>query len=780
MSVAVRAALRTVLRRKLESVAVILVVAIAVIGVSSLNLARENFSQSVYSLTLSVTGEVLLIGDFSPEIARDLSSLPSVREVRDLRVAFGAVSQEGELVLVTVMGHGSFARAFRLYLLEGSMPSTKGEAVLYTALRAPSTEQVRASEKVSLLLYDYAKGSLTRHELKLVGTAKGFNHIGRAGQVLIVHEELLREALGERITYLSLSSTGDARSAAAEALRALEERGSPASWYFINTKEENAVVRIVEGATTLFSLPILLLLASVPLISASVGSAFVARDFKLIGVMKALGAGPWELFQQYSLPWIVRGLVGLSLGVVLAPLAAREVYVRAIGDDELGRALYEVYGFSLYPEVLLLYASVTVLLLFLGSLVPFLLAMRVEPIEAIAFSGLYAGRSARFIPSWRGGLRLIYFLRDLAARYWKLATLVLLLSSLLGLSAASAMITSGAAEISERARDRAYNPMDLHIYVNSLEPGSRVVEALEGKLRADAQDYHITYLRTFSGAVEGLGFVPLVASARGNPAVEFPLAEGRYPGKGEAVLSLSVARLRELRVGDVLEFRDGLGRVHQLRVVGISRALHLGGSYVLVSADQFLEIAGESRPSGYGGLAAAVALGGKDGRELVRRLESALSLQLEAEDREGLARSVRSATGLIRGASYSILLVLLLVSLVVAASAIVGDLLARVREVAVMKAIGMGALDLSLISLLQAVLATLLSLPFALIIGYLVAERLARGVATFVPYVEPKVGLEAVLNPLSFLVLAFLYLSLFLVTWAAARRVDVVRSISDI
>ncbi|MCX8196113.1 MAG: hypothetical protein N3F67_03440 [Acidilobaceae archaeon] len=757
------------------------VVMITVIGVSSLNLARENFSQSVYSLTLSVTGDVLLIGEFAPDAVKDLSSLPSVKEARVLRVTFGAVRQNGELVLVTVMGHQSFERAFRLYVLEGALPSAREEAVLYTALRAPSAEQVKPSERVSLVLYDYARGGLRHYELRIVGTAKGFNHIGRSGQVLVVHEDLLREALGESITYLSLSSAGDPRSTAAEALKLLEERGSPPSWYFVNTKEENAVVRIVEGVTTLFSLPIILLLISVPLISASVGSAFVARDFKLIGVMKALGAGPLELFQQYSLPWLVRGSLGLALGALLTPFAAREVYVRAIGDDELGKALYEIYGFAVYPEVIALYALLTALLLSLGSLVPFFLALRVQPLEAITFSGLYAGRSARVIPSLEVGLKLTYFLRDAAARFWKVAALVLVLSSLLGLSIASAMVASGAEEVSERARDSSYNPMDLYVYVNALEPSSRVVDLLEEELKLGAERYHITYLRTFSGAVEGLGFVSLVASARGDPTVEFPLIEGRYPSMKEAVVSQNLARLKGLKIGDVLKFRDGLGRVHELKVVGVSRALHLAGSYVLVSADQFIEIAGASRPSGYGGLAAAMALrDGDDGKDLVRRLESMLSIQVEAEDREALARSLRSTTGLVRGALYSILLVLLLVSVVVVGSVIVGDVLARVREIAVLKAIGMRALDFSLISLLQAIVATLLSLPLAFFIGYIVGERLARGVATFVPYVEPKVGIEAVFNPLSLLALASLYLTLFFVTWIVTRRVDVVRSVSEI
>ncbi|MCX8165351.1 MAG: ABC transporter permease [Acidilobaceae archaeon] len=780
MSLLAKSAVRSVVSRRLESLAVTLVVMIAVMGVSSLNLARENFSQSVYSLTLSVTGEVLVIGSFSPDVVRELLSLDSVREARDLRVTFGAVRQEGELVLVFVMGHQSFTEAFRAYVLEGALPSSREEAVLYTALRAPSAEEVKPSERVSLVLYDYERGGLRSYELKVVGTAKGFNHIGRSRQALIVHEDLLKEVLGERVTYLSLYSAGDAKRAAAEALKTLEERGSPASWYFINTREENAVVRIVDGVTTLFSLPIVLLLISVPLISASVGSAFVARDFKLIGVMKALGAGPLELFQQYSLPWLLRGMLGLVLGIALTPFAAKEVYVRAIGDDELGNALYEVYGFTVYPEVIALYALVTALLLFLGSLVPFFLALRVQPLEAITFSGLYAGGGARVIPPLPGGLRLIYFLRDMAARFWKIAALVLLLSSLLGLSAASAMIASGAEEISERARDRSYNPMDLYIYVNDLEQSLRVVDTLERELKAGAERYHITYLRTFSGAVEGLGFVPLVASARGDPTLEFPLIEGRYPSTGEAVVSQSLARLKGLKVGDVLEFRDGLGRVHELKVVGVSRALHLGGSYVLVSPDQYLTIARVSGPSAYGGLAAAAALGGEDGRELVRRLESALSIQVEAEDREALARSVRSTTGLVRGASYSITLVLLIVSVIVTASVVVGDVLARVREIAVMKALGMKPLDFSLMSLLQAVLATLISIPPALLIGYLVAERLARGVATFVPYVEPKVGIEALLNPLSVMALFSLYLSLFLATWLVTRRVNVVRSISDI
>ncbi|MCS7106621.1 MAG: hypothetical protein NZ902_00715 [Acidilobaceae archaeon] len=526
--------------------------------------------------------------------------------MRAFRFTFAAARQGEELVTLPVLGHESFPQVFKPHVLRGSLPRNKGEAVLYETQWAPEAPRLSYAGEVTLFAYSYVKDRVMREELRLVGNASGLYQIGGLPQVLVVHESLLEEMMGDVYSYLAVDVKGDVRGGAERVLKWLEGRGTRVAWYFVNTPEENAVARIVAGITSLFALPTLVLLLSVPLISASVGSAFVARDFKLIGVMKALGAGPLELFQQYSLPWLIRGGAGMLLALLLAPGFGENFYRSSIQDEELGRAIYESFGFRASAETLVSYAALAFLLILLGALVPFLLAMRVKPVEAITFTGLYAERSAAFVPPTFRPV-LLYFLREPLARYWKLLVLALLLGTLMSLAASAAMIGKGAEELAARAKDSEYMPMDAYVILNALSPDEKLQQKVEEILRPLAQ-YHLTVASRFSGAIEGVGFVQLVASVGGDPSLEFPLQEGRYPGKGEAVISLNVAKLKGLEVGDTLKFRDGLGREHSLKVVGISKALHLDGSYVLVSQDQYLEIRGASRSLTFGALSAALAL----------------------------------------------------------------------------------------------------------------------------------------------------------------------------
>ncbi|MEN2999198.1 MAG: ABC transporter permease [Acidilobaceae archaeon] len=780
MSSLLKSSLRLVLGRKLETLAVILVTLVAVLGSTSLAMVSENYGRVAYELYKASGGDLLLTGSFPAQVLEELRGQPFVEEVRAYRFTFAAARQGEELVTLPVIGHESFQQVFRPHALQGSLPRAKSEAVLYETQWAPEAPRLGHSGSVTLLAHSYVTGRVMREELRLVGNASGLYQIGGLPQVLVVHEALLQEITGNVYSYLAVDVRGEAREGARQVLEWMEGKGVRVAWYFVNTPEENAVARIVRGITSLFALPTLLLLISVPLISASVGSAFVARDFKLIGLMKALGAGPWELFQQYSLPWLIRGGIGMALALLLAPGAAENFYRSSFQEEELGRALYEGFGFQASSLILLSYGALTFLLILLGALVPFLLAMRVRPLEAVTFTGLYVERSFAVVPStFRPSL--LYFIREPLARYWKLLVLVLLLGSLMGLSASATMIRLGAEELASRAMDRAYMPMDAYVVLNAISPDERLQQKVEDVLRQLVGSYHLTLTGTFSGAIEGIGFVQLVASIGGDPRLEFPLLEGRYPRKGEAVVSLNVAKLRAVEVGDVLRFRDGLGREHNLKVVGISKALHLGGSYVLVSEDQYLEIRGASRSLTFGALAAALVLPqGRAAEEVKGALETSLPLQATVQAREAIARSIVDSTALVRGALGIVSILAIFISAVVVGAVMIGDHLARAKEVAVLKALGLPPAALSLSSLFLAVLATLSSLPLALLVGWLLAEGFARNLATFTPYISPKLTAEALLSPLLLLSLLLLYVTIALAVFVIARRINVARSLSDL
>ncbi|MCS7106620.1 MAG: hypothetical protein NZ902_00710 [Acidilobaceae archaeon] len=68
MSSLLRSSLRMVLGRRLETLAVILVTLVAVVGSTSLAMVSENYSRVTYELYKASGGDLLVTGSFPAEV----------------------------------------------------------------------------------------------------------------------------------------------------------------------------------------------------------------------------------------------------------------------------------------------------------------------------------------------------------------------------------------------------------------------------------------------------------------------------------------------------------------------------------------------------------------------------------------------------------------------------------------------------------------------------------------------------------------------------------------
>lgn len=775
MRSAVKSAMRTVIMRKVETLALVALVFIAVLGLASTAIVKENLERSVYETIRVFSGDVLVQGVFERRHVEMLER--EGMNVSARRALLGFAAAEGRAPVV-FLDRSSARQMFGIVAIEGEMPSDRGEALLYSSVRAPVEARAVAKigDSLQVFMLNLSSGRPYISSLKVVGVAKGLNHIGPTGQIIVIDDGLMESLTGGKYTLLAIYVGGDV-SRGEKIVEMLRADGAEVSWYFINSAEENPILIILEGVLGLFALPLLMLFLSAPLMTLAAGSAMVARDFKLVGIMKAMGMGRKELLVHYSLPWIIRALIGAVLAAAVAPYASERLYLASFGDSEIARTIYEALGFEASPATIARSAVAVLALTIASSLVIFLIADRIEARSAISQLGLYATRPPSALSALRGPLWLRYAVRDLAARPWKPAAIGALISVILGLYMASVAIDIGASEAAEMAMRGELSPAETYARVQLAErmPVDMLGASVGSLLRQAGARYHLSLISSMPKAVEGVGFVYAVRSLDGDPSFEFPLTRGRLPQKGgEVVISESLSALLGADVNDTITVRSG-SRSAELTVVGISRAIHHSGSYILMTEESYEKITGiavREVQSFY----VASSLGA---RELEEALSS-LTAYLDIEGREELARTVRASSLLARGAMLTTSIVAIVSAAITLAAVIASDTAVRSREMAVMKALGTPSARLAASGAAETLISVALFLPLSFLIAQIAADRMARGAATFLPYVEPSVSLAVLADPgiLALMALAAAFAAgLSLLHY---RQLNVTRALSEI
>ncbi len=783
----VKSAFRMVTRKKLETVAFVLVALIAVIAPASLAIIKDNLKHQVYELFKDISGDVMLTGRIPEEALDKLRELEEVRRADGMTIAFGLLGERR--VQVAIMGNNTFDTFLKLYVIkEGRVIKSSNEVLVYRAMfvRGPQ-ELPSVGEDVSLTIIS-PRGPVEL-KLKVVGLATGFNHIGPTPFIVVIDGELLNTIMNRTVTAVKLEVSGDLRVLAMKAKSVIEGRGGLVTWHIVNSRDENPVVLIVESAMNVMTLPVLTFIAMTPILSASVGLAIVVRDSRIVAVMKALGVGLRELFVTYSLPWIVRTLLGALLGFITSPFIARWLYLNYfVGEDDISRALYERFGFNLEWGISAYYATLVVGLSFLGALIPLIVAYRVNVVNAISMVGLHAYRAPRI--GWSKGRFVILrmWFSDMIARWWKTLGLMLTLGLLLGLSSSGVMLSLGLEEWVGVVKDRSLTFFDAILIVSIagdwsyVDKLSELLESLEY-----VKGYYMSIPYSLASSIEGLTFIELRAPIHGDPTIEFPLIEGRYPdGKGEVLVSKGLASYKNLRLGDVLRLRDSFGLTHELKVVGISRVYHDRGFQLLVSWDSFKEITGYKPSLGRASVVkVAVQLEDQAKVEvLLERLREDISTKgpygVDTLSRDSIAETFKASSTTIKSITAIMSFLASVAATIVASAIVISDISAKSREVAVLTSLGLIDRQVIVGYTLQFLTTTIASIPVAYIVSRAITRLLAERTVNLTGYIEPVTSLEALITTITITPLILTIIASITITAITVRRLDIVRALSDL
>ena len=174
-----RAGARLVLRRRLETLILILLVAGVVASYGSIVVLKENMADQVYLQTTQSMGHVLAGGFFTDEDAEAVARLEGVARVRLYPVWFGTSVVDGDKIMLPLAGETA-ARALVVFdVYEGRMPQEAGEAVYYHSLSTPPgmrTPELGVGDTVWVVV-ETPEGP-RNVSFTIVGVARGYAFLG--------------------------------------------------------------------------------------------------------------------------------------------------------------------------------------------------------------------------------------------------------------------------------------------------------------------------------------------------------------------------------------------------------------------------------------------------------------------------------------------------------------------------------------------------------------------------------------------------------------------------
>ncbi|HIE37111.1 TPA: ABC transporter permease, partial [Candidatus Geothermarchaeota archaeon] len=584
---------RIIWRKKVETISITFLIIVIVVSYGSLVVLADNMSEHAYRQFRGTLGDVAVFGLFPENITTYFNDLSSIKSVTPLYVWYGTLAYEDEKFLVSIADR-RYVDRLAVFQLEGEYPSNMTEAIFYISITGgPIIEEspLDIGENVSLLYFP-PKGFANVVNLKVVGVARGFAHIGGMESALIVSSELMDKILGDTVTGVSIllydEDIDKIESIAKDVDQIVDQNDFTTFFKFVNKKERNPIVVLLESASTILTIPISVVLFLVPVLVASAGSALVIREVKIVATLKSIGMNTFDIFKYYGFPWLIRGLVGLSIGLAILPNISEYIYREFIvRDSEIADILINTLGFIVRPETLLTLSWYIIALVFLGILIPWFIAYKVNIVKAISSTGLYS-----ISPPYRrfmGLVSLRVFIRDVVSRPWKLIGILLSISILWGALAALNMEAAGLNDVQYIYEEKMVFDTSLTISSTSFRILDDLID-ISNNLMSQDEDVkgYVILDRRITINLFGLNEVgQLITYVGGDPSIAFPLVKGDFPsGYREVVISKNLAAFKGLDIGDVIEvYVDE--EVFRLKVVGISYSRLSNGYYLLVEPNQY-------------------------------------------------------------------------------------------------------------------------------------------------------------------------------------------------
>jgi len=783
---------RIIWRKKVETISITFLIIVIVVSYGSLVVLADNMSEHAYRQFRGTLGDVAVFGLFPENITTYFNDLSSIKSVTPLYVWYGTLAYEDEKFLVSIADR-RYVDRLAVFQLEGEYPSNMTEAIFYISITGgPIIEEspLDIGENVSLLYFP-PKGFANVVNLKVVGVARGFAHIGGMESALIVSSELMDKILGDTVTGVSIllydEDIDKIESIAKDVDQIVDQNDFTTFFKFVNKKERNPIVVLLESASTILTIPISVVLFLVPVLVASAGSALVIREVKIVATLKSIGMNTFDIFKYYGFPWLIRGLVGLSIGLAILPNISEYIYREFIvRDSEIADILINTLGFIVRPETLLTLSWYIIALVFLGILIPWFIAYKVNIVKAISSTGLYS-----ISPPYRrfmGLVSLRVFIRDVVSRPWKLIGILLSISILWGALAALNMEAAGLNDVQYIYEEKMVFDTSLTISSTSFRILDDLID-ISNNLMSQDEDVkgYVILDRRITINLFGLNEVgQLITYVGGDPSIAFPLVKGDFPsGYREVVISKNLAAFKGLDIGDVIEvYVDE--EVFRLKVVGISYSRLSNGYYLLVEPNQYA-IMLHIDPDEVGKREQVIYVDVVDGvdpdlfsQEIKNLYEGRYPVSVEYTTKNDLMNQLQLINNFILGLNNGIIFAIFIASIISLSSIYLVDSEAKTKELSIMKALGYSDSLIAFGSIAQILFMIIPSSLPSLFIGVLIADLISRGGAQAIGYLEPSKPLESLLNINAVYIFTIVISIVFIVNYIKLRRLNVVKVIAEI
>jgi len=788
----VKGSLRIVFRKKIETISIIFLIVIVVISYGSLVVLSDNMSEHAYRQFRGSLGDVALFGLFPENISSYFEGITEVRSISPLYVWYGTIGVERDNYPVS-LADSRYVSRLTVFQLNGSYPSDSSEAIFYMSITGGPLDLeplLDIGDNVTLV-YNPPHGGLKSVELKIVGVAKGFAHIGGMDNALIISEELMDDVLGDIVTGVGILLYDDKLdkidSVADRVVQIVEDNEFFLFFKFINKKERNPVVVLLESASTILTIPISVILFLIPVLVASAGSALVIREVKIVATLKSMGMGSGGIFKYYGFPWLIRGAIGLIIGLAAVPTTSEYIYREfLVRDSVIADILINTLGFNVSLETLLSILGYVVILVLIGTLIPWFIASKVNIIRAISSTGLYSMSTP-----FRGGLgyiKLRIFIRDVISRPWKLVGLIFSISILWGSIAALNMEASGLNDVYRLYEEKMVFDTSLTVSSTSFIIFKDLIDiSIEVLNKSPNISSYAIFDRMVTISLFGLNEVgQLITLVEGDPTSAFPLVSGRYPeGYREVVISKNFAAYKGVELGDYIDvYVDD--EVFNVEIVGISYSRLNNGYYLLVDKNQYalmlhidVDDIGKREQIIYIDLMDGVDAE-KFSEDIKSVYESNYPVSVEYVTKAELLERLSMINNFIMGLNNGILFAIFLASMISLSSIYLVDSEAKTKELSIMKALGFSNSTIAFGNIIQIILMILPSSIPSLLIGFFLADLISRSGAQAIGYLEPSKPLEALLDVNVAYIFLVVILVVFIVNLMKLRRMNVVKVIAEI
>ncbi|MCE4600116.1 MAG: ABC transporter permease [Desulfurococcales archaeon] len=713
-----KTATRTLSKRKLETIAIVLVIATAILGISSIKLAASYSIDLAGKAWVYELGSVVVAGDIPGNVVADISGLESVERVKLLEAVNAPGYFNGTPISVVLL-HNPDGDAPASYRLEQG----RRGFIVYTTGNKPL---VMPGEHLMV----QGLGDIT-----VTGMAKGISVFMGGADVTIITEKQFLEMTGRKPVdfLLVVAPEADTGDLAAKIRSIIEAHGGSIQDITIQTEKDNPAARPMKSMANGIAVFISIALIAASLLVAGSEASLIERNIREIGVLKAVGVDYKGAVLYYAGHNILRGVIGVALGLIASiPVSKKLVEMGAhqAHGSEVMELLMRIYPFRVSWSVLGETAFIGLGLIITASLIPPLIAYKLPGGRALRFTGL-TGRAG--LQWMKGRLTLVYSIRRAASRPWLAAFLILFLAVTWGSTASIPMSTRGLSVVKDEIINYGYDARI--VFAAGDEPLDSIVNMalkMSGVRQAEVWGFK---WRAVRAGERDLAFESCVY---GNWSLGPKLSYGHWPmERGEAVVSETVAEVLGVGVGDDLVV-EGLNGTYTFTVVGVALDHNNNGMVMYVNKGDYLAVANTPYLYLY------VDVEGNAKSVGSRVVDSLIEDGIPASGPYTKDKSIKAIDNtldfmkiflsIINGATLLVGITGLSVLLVV-------DLAGRLREIGVLRAIGFTNTQIVLSEIALVAFTAVIAAPLSYLSGLIISSSMLRLMIDALGYVRPRPAL---------------------------------------